>query len=519
MSELVYILINPANPGLVKIGWTKKNIMGLIRELSDHPGVAAPFECYYRLEVEDGIGIKIEAKIHHEFKDLQVNPKNPFLKINPDIIKIIIESKWMKKAVTSDGDAPTIQNPVSTKKSGTRSGHRGKASITTFSMLNIPMGSKITLDKDPTKIAKVVSDRKIEYKGKVDYISTITQYIFSQEEGHVKLGKKWKSYRGVSHWSFGGENLAERRNRIENSSGHHKNSKLENEHPAYRKRQPEISEEKHATKRAASEVPHMSDFTRPILQWASRQLGEFNLHEAADAMARHFNLSAEARSELAGKSNRSRVLDRTSWSLTPHLKKAGLLRSTRRGHYEITNEGRKEAFSSDERMTYDYLERRFPSYRIWRQAWSAGRKDLTDGGNHFENSPGYPKISRSEYPNLQYTKPIKATINGRNVLALSWNPIMRELMELAAKDPQNLNRFDEIFNVDLVPGYASDYYHTYIAGARSSVPGLNATEAGRAIIQGATKLGFSVYIEYEWTEKAEPSKRGKISEIPIRINC
>lgn len=75
---------------------------------------------------------------------------------------------------------------------------------------------------------------------------------------------------------------------------------------------------------------------------------------------------------------------------------------------------------------------------------------------------------------------------------------MRELMELAAKDPQNLNRFDEIFNVDLVPGYVSDYYHTYIAGARSSVPGLNATEAGRAIIQGATKLGFSVYIEYEW---------------------
>ena len=92
-----------------------------------------------------------------------------------------------------------------------------------------------------------------------------------------------------------------------------------------------------------SEVPTMDDFMRPILEYANERPGSFALREITDAMADHFNLSAEARAELTGGGNIDRVYDRTSWSIS-HLKHAEFLRQTGRGCYEITDAGREAVF-------------------------------------------------------------------------------------------------------------------------------------------------------------------------------
>lgn len=213
MSEFVYILTNPAIPNLVTIGWTKKDIVRRIRELSSHPGVPAPFECFYCCEVGDGVGHQAEAEIHLKFKDLYFNSASSFFRIDPEIIKIVIEKKWAKGDVTPDRDALTAS-----QQAYTHSASHTKAPLTTFSMLNIPIGSKLTFDKDPRKIARVVEDRKVEYRGRIDYLSTITQYIYN-EEG-TEFGRNWGTYRGTNHWSFEGENLTDRRNRLDSSFGH-----------------------------------------------------------------------------------------------------------------------------------------------------------------------------------------------------------------------------------------------------------------------------------------------------------
>lgn len=114
-------------------------------------------------------------------------------------------------------------------------------------------------------------------------------------------------------------------------------------------------------------TPPMTDFLRPILQWASKKSTGFNLHEVTEAMANHFDLSPEARKERTAGDNAYCVYDKTTRALNPHLKEAGLVHSSRRGHYEITNVGREEAFSSDKRMTYSYLMRNFSSYREYRE--------------------------------------------------------------------------------------------------------------------------------------------------------
>ena len=106
-------------------------------------------------------------------------------------------------------------------------------------------------------------------------------------------------------------------------------------------------------------VPKQDDFVRPILRWASGHSREFNLQEVTDVMSDHFNLSAEARKERKI-DVKTKVYGRTTWSIW-HLKQAELLRRTRRGHYEITDAGKQEAFPSDKMMTKAYLADNFPN--------------------------------------------------------------------------------------------------------------------------------------------------------------
>ena len=130
----------------------------------------------------------------------------------------------------------------------------------------------------------------------------------------------------------------------------------------------EESEDSHtqAVKHEVSEVPPMTDFLRPILRWASKRSSGFGLPEIAEAMADHFNLSSEAREERTGENNEYCFYNKTRRAINPHLKEAELVCSTHRGHYEITQAGKNEAFASDERMTFAYLMNKFPSYRRWK---------------------------------------------------------------------------------------------------------------------------------------------------------
>ena len=112
------------------------------------------------------------------------------------------------------------------------------------------------------------------------------------------------------------------------------------------------------------EVPAMTDFLRPILQWASGRSAEFTSHEAAEAMAVHFNLSDEARNELT-RGGLNRVDNRINWSLI-HLNAAELLTEPSEESCDTTQAGRDEAFASDERMTSAYLVNKFSAYQCWR---------------------------------------------------------------------------------------------------------------------------------------------------------
>jgi hypothetical protein len=88
MSEIVYVLSNPAMPGMHKIGLTDKDDLTVRMKELYTTGVPLPFDCVYACTVEDNAGN--EKVVHAKFAKQRVNPRREFFKLKPlRIIKAI----------------------------------------------------------------------------------------------------------------------------------------------------------------------------------------------------------------------------------------------------------------------------------------------------------------------------------------------------------------------------------------------------------------------------------------------
>ena len=128
----VYVLSNKQMPGIIKIGFTERDIESRVQELSSSTGVPTPFEIEAYYPTEDPI--RDEAKVHQMFAEYRIENKEFFkltvedavsrmskiFKLAPSIFKkgLIIKKKvrWLKCKTCkwvweidyddSDGDCP-----------------------------------------------------------------------------------------------------------------------------------------------------------------------------------------------------------------------------------------------------------------------------------------------------------------------------------------------------------------------------------------------------------------------------
>lgn len=78
-SGFVYILINPALAGMVKIGLTVGDSLNRARQLSRHTGVPQDFEVAYEELVSDCVAV--EQLLHQRFDKWRVNARREFFRI------------------------------------------------------------------------------------------------------------------------------------------------------------------------------------------------------------------------------------------------------------------------------------------------------------------------------------------------------------------------------------------------------------------------------------------------------
>lgn len=195
MNEIIYILINEAMPGYVKIGKTT-NLEKRIREL-DTTSVPLPFECFYACTVKDVAFV--ERQLLDAFLDHRVRSSREFFEISPEravaALKLVaIENVTPKKDFVESQEDQQALNQARTKRV-----------IFNFGMVDIPAGAELVFSRDQNIKAKVIDNRSIMFNGEITSLSNSAQKILGYDYGIA----------GTDYWMYEGEILDERRKRFE----------------------------------------------------------------------------------------------------------------------------------------------------------------------------------------------------------------------------------------------------------------------------------------------------------------
>jgi hypothetical protein len=197
MNEIIYILINEAMPGYVKIGKTSTSLEQRIRELSSSTSVPLPFTCFYACTVNNSTFV--EHQLHDAFDNNRVNPKREFFQIAPERVVSALKLAQIED-ITPKKDF--VESPEDQQSLNQARTIREKFN---FNMVNIPIGSELIFSRDENVRAIVIDNHSIALNGEKISLSKSAQKILGYEYGVA----------GTDYWMYRGETLDELRRRLE----------------------------------------------------------------------------------------------------------------------------------------------------------------------------------------------------------------------------------------------------------------------------------------------------------------
>ncbi len=199
MTNIVYVLINEAMEGYVKIGITA-NVEKRMKELDTTP-VPLPFECFYAARVGDAR--MVERHLHDAFSDYRVRSKREFFRIAPERVVSALKLAELEE-VTPKGDVvETSEDQAALDKARERRG------AFNFDMVGIAKGSVLVFERDTESVCRVLDHKSVEFEGESLSLSASALKIFH------RLGYSWKAVAGTDYWMFEGETLSVRRRRMD----------------------------------------------------------------------------------------------------------------------------------------------------------------------------------------------------------------------------------------------------------------------------------------------------------------
>ena len=195
---LVYLLSNPAMPGIYKIGTTtRSDIAARMNELYS-TGVPPRFECIKACRVENYT--QVEKALHRAFAPNRINPSREFFRIEPEQVLAIFELLDQKDSVdvtdevqseiamgTSDVDKTAAYNLELAQE---------RSSRLNFAAMGIPVGAHLQFTKDSN----------IE----VEVADTVNHVLYHGEQTTLSnLSRKLVGYivRPTGYWFYNGRNL------------------------------------------------------------------------------------------------------------------------------------------------------------------------------------------------------------------------------------------------------------------------------------------------------------------------
>ena len=195
---IVYVLTNPAMPGLVKIGMTNRDsVDARLRELFN-TSVPVPFECEFACKVDNSE--RVERALHMAFHPYRIHSQREFFKINPEQAIVILQLLDRSVDLTTE-IREEINNDLTDidKAAGERMKIARRPPLNYLEM-GIPLGSKLVFAKDDiVQEAFVCGARKITIDGTESSLTAATRELLGLQH----------DVQPTPYWTFNGRNLME----------------------------------------------------------------------------------------------------------------------------------------------------------------------------------------------------------------------------------------------------------------------------------------------------------------------
>ena len=186
--ETVYVLTNPAMPGLVKIGRTVNDVMGRISQLYS-TGVPVPFDLAFACRVPDSV--EVERAMHLAFGPYRLNSKREFFQIAPEQAIAILKLLHAEDATSEVNAEPRAEDQESLE-AGQRLRKKRRPNLD-FEVLQIPVGAVLHSTHDDTEVT-VCSPRKVLLGTEELSLTAATERVIKQGYA-VAPGPHW-TYQG-----------------------------------------------------------------------------------------------------------------------------------------------------------------------------------------------------------------------------------------------------------------------------------------------------------------------------------
>ena len=195
--QIVYVLTNPAMPGLVKIGKTTNSEIEVRMRQLYGTGVPVPFDCAFACQVKDAH--EVERALHFAFGNIRINPNREFFKIEAERVISVL------KLLKVDDVTIEFENKIEadTEAIDKQSAQIYKETIRpkmNFHELDIPTGS-ILISKDARLQVLVVEAKKVELNGEKMSLTMATRRLLGLPDN--------QPIQPSPYWMFNGRSVKE----------------------------------------------------------------------------------------------------------------------------------------------------------------------------------------------------------------------------------------------------------------------------------------------------------------------
>lgn len=185
MLSIVYVLSNPAMPGLVKIGKTQNDDAKARMSQLYTTGVPFPFDVEFVCRVENPD--EVERSLHQAFAPYRVNPKREFFQIEASQAIAILKLLHVKDETAQ---FQVLNSLVEPSETAAAANFRKRRPNLNFEEMGIPVGSELT-SSDGESTAIVQDAKKVELNGELMSLTRATKSAL-QLDYNVAPGPYWR---------------------------------------------------------------------------------------------------------------------------------------------------------------------------------------------------------------------------------------------------------------------------------------------------------------------------------------